>query len=233
MAVWTPAPLMLALDFDTAEEAWELAQKTAGVVNVYKVGPRLIQLSGLSLIHKLTSLAPVFVDCKYHDIPSTVEAAVRASFRAGATFVTVHASNGAATLRRLAEVEQELNKQREFHILAVTVLTSLTDETLPSNWQKQSIVEHVKSLAQEVRSAGLEGLVCSADELSVVQDLGLHCITPGIRIAGTDYQDQTRVTDPTAARRRGAWAMVVGRPILQAADPRGQAKNFLRLWDAQ
>ena len=229
---WTPAPLMLALDLDDEAKAWQIAQDLQGRVSAIKVGPRLIQKTGDRLVKDLAKLAPVFVDCKYHDIPSTMEAAVRASFAAGATFVTVHASAGPEALQRMAKVEAELNQKREFHLLAVTVLTSFSDDekSLPANWKKQAVREHVLQLATQVKAAGLTGLVCSPEELLILRDLGLNLITPGIRLPGAESHDQRRVTGPAEAKGFGAWAMVVGRPILEAPDPRQAAEQFLQAW---
>ena len=110
-------PLMLALDVDQAEVAVEFAKRLDGKLGAIKIGPRLVLRYGADLISKLATFAPVFVDNKYLDIPNTMEAAVRASFDAGATFTTIHAWAGPEALARLSKVEAELNSKRPFKIL--------------------------------------------------------------------------------------------------------------------
>src|SRR5690606_37465246 len=106
---------------------------------------------------------------KYHDIPSTMIAGIRASFEAGASFVTIHASCGPEALKQIAKVEAELNGQRPFQILCVTVLTSLGEGIMPANWRDVSVNDHVMALARQVHECGLAGIVCAPDELAMLR----------------------------------------------------------------
>jgi orotidine-5'-phosphate decarboxylase len=220
--------LILALDLDSPQEALDLAQKLQGKVGVFKVGPRFVMRAGPEGLEKLRSCGEIFLDCKFHDIPSTMESAVRTSFELGASLVTVHASAGREALKLMAQVESELSQQRKFRILAVTVLTSFSEEGLPKNWQIQSMQKHVLDLVSEVRASGLTAVVCSPHELEVLKNQGLFLVTPGVRFpeeAGKD--DQKRIMSPSDAIGAGASAVVVGRPILQAKDPLRAVERYL------
>ncbi|MCB0357135.1 MAG: orotidine-5'-phosphate decarboxylase [Bdellovibrionales bacterium] len=221
-------PIFVALDVNTDKEALKLARNVAPYVGGYKVGPRLMVKYGEKIVQSLAELGEVFVDNKYYDIPSTVVAAVRATFAAGASYTTVHASNGKECLEELAELEIELNQQRAFTILAVTVLTSFDNDKKPVNWCDKDLSEQVKMLAAEVFQAGLHGVVCSPLE---VKELKSHYpqgffVTPGIRLLDNSRDDQKRILTPQQAIELGASALVVGRPIVSAADPEVAASHF-------
>jgi orotidine-5'-phosphate decarboxylase len=177
---------------------------------------------------ELCALGKVFLDCKFHDIPSTTNSAVRTAFELGATYVTVHASVGSTALGILAQTEKVLSAQREFKILCVTVLTSFDEGTLPKNWKAQSIESHVQNLVTEVQTAGLSGVVCSPHELMGLQNKNLFLVAPGIRFADGDNADQVRVMEPAQALRAGASAIVVARPIIQSTDPVAAAERIVK-----
>jgi orotidine-5'-phosphate decarboxylase len=224
-------PLILALDIDSRDDARKILDHVGDLVGGVKLGPRLVYRYGAEFVTELAEVAPVFVDNKYFDIPSTMLAAVRASFEAGATLVTVHALAGSQAMRELSQLESELNRIRPFKILAVTVLTSWDRESLPAGFHSWSIENHVRSLTQEVYNAGLTGLVCSGHELEYLNYPGLFKVTPGIRLS-TDQtpsasEDQKRVMTPKQAMRAGASALVIGRPILQAHKPRATILDIL------
>src|SRR5690606_29547031 len=141
---------------------------------------------------EMASRGPIFLDNKHFDIPSTMEAAVRASFEAGASLVTVHALSGAEALKRMAAVEAELSQIRPFKILAVTILTSWDQDSLPSVMKPQKISEHVTDLVALVQSSGLSGIVCSPHELELLQKRDLYLVTPGIRFNMQNSGDQKR-----------------------------------------
>ncbi len=214
-------PLMLALDVDTAEEARRISELLHGKLGAIKIGPRLTMRYGADLVRELAKAAPVFVDNKYLDIPNTMEAAIRATFDAGATFATIHAWAGAEALERLAAVERELNEKRPFKILNVTVLTSFAEGKLPPGLEPRAIHEHVDGLADLVLQCGLTGLVCSSQEVSRLRAKSQKAflVTPGIRLPTDAAGDQKRVETPEAAIRQGSSALVVGRPIYAAQDP--------------
>jgi orotidine-5'-phosphate decarboxylase len=219
-------PLIVALDVDSENEALALAQDLGDIAGCFKLGPRLIYRYGASLVQKIARETPVFVDCKYFDIPSTMVSAVRASFEAGATLVTVHAMAGKEALAELAKLESELNTQRPFQILAVTVLTSFSQEGLPSVLRDQPIASHVLDLATLVKESGLSGVVSSPEELEILKDLDLAMVTPGIRFSEEDKGDQKRVLNPAQAIAAGASAVVVGRPIIANPNPRKAALDY-------
>lgn len=220
-------PVVLALDVDTREEALRIADQVGDVVGGIKLGPRLCLRYGQSLVEEMVARAPVFLDNKHFDIPSTMEAAVRASFDAGASVVTVHALSGAEALQRMAAVEAELNMRRPFRVLCVTILTSWSHESMPPVMKEQKLSEHVVELADFAVNAGLTGLVCSPLELKYLGGKGLFLLTPGIRFDTDERGDQKRVAGPREALEQGASALVVGRPILQAANPREAALRFV------
>jgi orotidine-5'-phosphate decarboxylase len=223
-------PLMLAADVDSAEECLRLAQLLEGNLGAIKIGPRLTVRYGADLISKLARMAPVFVDNKYLDIPNTMEAAIRATFDAGATFATVHAWAGAEALERLAKVEFELNEKRPFKILIVTILTSFSEKTLPPGLKAQALGEHVSLLADLAISSGLTGLVCSPHEVAALRakSKSAFLVTPGVRLPTDSLGDQKRVETPEVAIRQGASALVVGRPIYEAKDPLDAAQRILQ-----
>lgn len=220
------SPLIVALDVDDVERVRSLVDDLADFAGCFKVGPRLVYRYGESLVREISEKAPVFVDCKFFDIPSTMEASVRAAFEAGATFVTIHALAGPQALQRMAQVEQELNFRRPFKILSVTILTSWKDGELPSQLVQKPIVEHVKSLVADVQAAGMKGIVCSPMELESLPVENLYCVTPGVRLPMADKGDQSRVLTPDEAIEAGAKAFVVGRPIVEAKSPREAAMDY-------
>ncbi len=220
-------PLIFALDVDSEEEAFRKLKPVIDLVGGVKIGPRLSYRYGAAFIAKVADQVPVFVDNKYFDIPSTMKSAVRASFEAGATLVTVHAMAGQEALKELAQLEVELNRIRPFKILAVTILTSWEKSSLPENFHSWSIENHVKSLAQLVYHSGIRGLVCSGHELELISQKDFFKVIPGIRLSSDPTQDQKRVMTPKQAIKAGAQALVVGRPILESSDPRQTVLEIL------
>lgn len=221
-------PLFVALDVDSADKALELVKETRAFVGGFKVGPRLSLRYGESLLREISRHGSMFIDNKYFDIPSTMEAAIRASFAVGASYCTVHAQAGIEALSRLAEVEKELSNQRPFKILAVTVLTSFRQDTLPIVTKSMSIAEQVEVLAKLTIDCGLTGIVCSPDEVEGLRAKfpTAFLVTPGVRLSHDDKGDQNRVSDPCTALRRGASALVVGRPICESLEPANAAKTY-------
>ncbi|UOF01195.1 orotidine-5'-phosphate decarboxylase [Bdellovibrio reynosensis] len=220
-------PIILALDVDTRDQALKIADDLREIVGGFKLGPRLCLRYGMEFVKEVAQRGPIFLDNKHFDIPSTMEAAVRASFDAGASLVTVHALSGLEALKRMAAVEKELNQIRPFKILAVTILTSWDQNSLPGNMKTQPIAQHVTELVSLVKSAGLTSVVCSPHELDLLQNQDLYLVTPGIRFSMQDSGDQKRIMDPKEALRKGASALVVGRPILEAKDIKETATDFV------
>ena len=221
-------PLCIALDVDSKEQALRLTEELADLAGGFKLGPRLINRYGSELVERIAKKAPVFVDCKFFDIPSTMLAAVQAAFDSGASLVTVHALSGAEALTCLAELEQNLSKQRPFRILAVTILTSWNEQSFPANFRQQSVPNHVLQLAELTKSSGLSSVVCSPEEIGLLKSLGMYLLTPGIRFSDeASNDDQKRVLGPKEALALGSSALVVGRPIIQAKKPREAAEKFI------
>ncbi len=231
-------PVFVALDVDDDRSAIKIASETAPFVGGFKIGPRLILRYGSELIGKLARSAPVFVDCKFHDIPSTVVSALEAAHSAGASFATVHASNGVECLREVARIEKELSKSRAFRVLAVTVLTSFNESNLPGNWRTDTVKNHVFKLADLAMEAGLSGLVCSPLEVAALRAKFGHAflVTPGIRPANESKastalpksDDQARTMTPSQALQAGANALVIGRPIVSMPNPRDAAERIAK-----
>lgn len=229
-------PLCVALDLDDEKMAFQLARSLAPWVGAFKVGPRLIFNGASSLIQDLALLAPVFVDFKFFDIPSTMCSAVEAVFNKGASFVTVHALAGPVALGELAKLEEKLCQERAFKVLAVTVLTSFNRDNLPAGLRGKNPAELVEQLAGDVIQSGLKGLVCSPHELSQIRKMqsDIFIVTPGIRLPegearGSDPQDdQSRVMEPHRALKLGSNLLVVGRPVLTAQDPVGFCKSLVK-----
>lgn len=224
-------PLIFALDVDSEEEAFKKLKPVVDLVGGVKIGPRLAYRYGASFVQKIAEQTSVFVDNKYFDIPSTMRAAVKASFDAGATLVTVHAMSGSAALKEMAQLEVELNRIRPFKILAVTILTSWDSSSLPPNFHSWSIENHVKSLSQLVYQSGVRGLVCSGHELDMIPQQDFFKVVPGIRLSSAGAvemsEDQKRIMTPKQAMKAGAQALVIGRPILESSNPRETVLEIL------
>lgn len=222
-------PIIVALDVDSRERCLELARLLGDRVGAFKIGPRLIVRYGAGLVDEVAACAPVFIDNKYLDIPNTMESAIRATFAAGASLATVHAWAGPEALSRLAKVEAELSAQRPFRILVVTVLTSFSSETLPPYLREFPIVEQVRQLAASAIDCGLSGLVCSPEEVADLRARhpSAFLVTPGIRLSDGTKDDQRRVLGPHQALARGASALVIGRPIVDAQDPVAAAERVI------
>ncbi len=235
------AQLVVALDFQTSAEALRMAKKVQGVAPWMKVGLELFVAEGPCIVRELKALGfKVFVDLKFMDIPNTVRGAVRSCVKSGADMLNIHACGG-ADMARVAvsardEAASELGLAAKPLLFAVTVLTSMMDPSLPVlNGREPAAV--VLELAKASRDAGLDGVVCSGQEVARIKaecGPGFLCLTPGIRIpdpsAATSLQadDQRRVMTPEAAVAAGSDFLVVGRPITRAVDPAQSARDILR-----
>jgi orotidine-5'-phosphate decarboxylase len=212
--------LIVALDFPSAEVAMYLVDQLQGSCRWFKVGMELYYAAGNAVVEHLRERGfEVFLDLKLHDIPNTVAGAVRTVARSGASLLTVHAGGGEAMMRAAAEAASAPNSPR---LLAVTVLTSMDAGQLSGVGVNDSPDAQVVRLAKLARTAGVEGLVCSAEEVGAVRAaMGPDAllVVPGIRPTGADAGDQRRVATPAEAIARGASMLVVGRPITQATDP--------------
>ena len=214
----TPAPIAVALDAPDLETAARWAGLVTPHVSTVKVGLELYLRYGPDVIASVrgASGVQVFLDLKLHDIPNTVAGATRAVARLKPAFLTVHAAGGPAMIR--AAVEAAPNTQ----IAAVTVLTSLTADDLGAVGLQGPATDAARRLAVLAVEAGAQALVCSPHEVAAVRaEVGpdITLITPGVRPAGADTQDQARVATPEQALANGADLLVIGRPITGSADP--------------
>ncbi len=213
--------LIVALDVSSAAHARQIVQSIGDAATTYKVGKQLFTAEGPQLVRELiASGRKVFLDLKYHDIPNTVGAAVRSAGELGVAMLTVHASGGSKMLKSAAEAAAQSPAQPM--VLAVTVLTSLSDDDLPEIGVSGTVLAQVLRLGTLARKAGCGGLVASAREARELRrELGqdFAIVTPGVRPAGSADGDQARVVTPRAAIAAGATHLVVGRPILESAYP--------------
>jgi orotidine-5'-phosphate decarboxylase len=222
--------LIVALDVSSASEAQEIVRDLGSLIATYKVGHQLFTAEGPAVVrHLVSSGKKVFLDLKFHDIPNTVAGAVRSAAALGAAMLTVHAAGGSAMLR--AAVDAARQASRAPAILAVTVLTSLSDTDLQETGISGRARDQALVLATLARSCGCDGIVASPNEARLIrQDLGTGfvIVTPGIRPAGSAQADQARVATPAEALASGADYLVVGRPITHATDREKAARQILK-----
>jgi len=213
------APILVALDVDTAEDAVRIARELAPHVAGFAVGPGLIHGPGPGVVGAVARLGPVFADAKLHDIPGRVEAAARRLAEYGARWVSVHASGGSAMLAAAGAGLEAGARGDSAGLLAVTVLTSL-DASRTAAAFGRSPGELVARLARLAAEEGADGIVCAPKELGVVAEVapGLLRVTPGIRVGGSG-DEGPRTATPADALRRGADLLVIGAPIVAASDP--------------
>jgi len=221
-------PLIFSLDVSNLAEAEKWVFEIGSLVGCIKLGPRILLQASRDWIREISKVSPLFFDCKFFDIPSTVTASVETCFDLGASIVTVHALNGASTLSALSKLQNVLSNDRPFLISPVTILTSFSQIDLSPSFASQSLDQHVQSMINLVTDSGLSSLVCSPLDASFVRSRGLLPITPGIRSSGESKQDQYRTLSAKEAIRVGAWALVIGRPILNAQDPKLWVSNCLQ-----
>ena len=222
------AELIVALDVNNRQEAVEKVKAIGDSVGFYKIGLELFTAEGPDVVKAVKDLGKrIFLDLKFHDIPRTVERAVKSGGKLGVDLMTIHSVGGKAMIRAAADAAAEFGANGP-KILAVTVLTSLDQTDLEDVGIKgRTPAEQVEAMARFAVDNGANGLVCSPREvgnLSKMLKAGTLFITPGVRPAGSAVGDQKRVATPAEAVRDGATHLVVGRPILAAEDPVAAAK---------
>ena len=224
--------LIVALDVPTPQEAISLVDRLAGSVGMFKVGSQLFTAAGPSFVQELLSRGEkVFLDLKYHDIPNTVASAVARAGQLGVSFVDVHALGGRAMLEAAVGALPAMGTR----LLAITILTSHDEGTLDEIGFDHDLAGQVKRLAVLARDAGVDGVVASPHEVAMIRQAcgpAFTIVTPGIRPLGSAAADQARAATPRAALQAGASYIVVGRPILQAADPRAAAAAIVEEMEA-
>jgi len=213
--------LIVALDLPEVATAEALIARLGDSVTFYKIGYQLAYAGGLPLVGRLADAGKkVFIDLKLHDIGNTVARGVESIAKSGATFLTVHA------YPQTMKAAVEASAGSGLKILAVTVLTSYDDGDLHAAGYRLGVSDLVEARAQQAQVLGVDGLVCSPEEAASLHKIVGHqmvLVTPGIRPAGSATGDQKRIMTPARAIAAGSDYLVVGRPVLEAADPKAAA----------
>ena len=217
-------PIYLALDVPQLNDGIDLVNKVKGHVGGIKLGLEFFCAHGAHGVHMIGQLGlPVFLDLKLHDIPNTVAGAMQAIHVLEPAIVTVHAGGGRAMMEDAKAAAGENTR-----VVAVTMLTSMDERDLARTGIEGSAHDQVMRLAQLANDAGLDGIVCSGQEVKAVHDQWRDgfFVVPGLRPAGSAVGDQKRVVTPRQARDRGASVLVIGRPISRADDPARAARDI-------
>ena len=216
---------IIALDVPSVAAAQALVERLGDSVSFYKIGYQLAFAGGLSLAETLIRAnKQVFIDLKLHDIGNTVAKGVENVAKLGATFLTVHA------YPQTMKAAVDAAAGSKLRILAVTVLTSYDNADLAAAGYGSNVTDLVTKRAAQARDIGVNGLVCSAEEVASVRSIAgpkMALVTPGIRPAGAAAGDQKRVMTPAKAIAAGADYLVVGRPIVEASDPKAAAQAIV------
>ena len=216
------AELIVALDVSTIAEAEAVVARLGPAVNFYKIGLELYSATGPEVVARVKAQGKrVFLDLKLHDIPRTVERAVTSCAALGVDLLTIHSSGGRAMIRAAADAAAACGAAAP-RIVAVTCLTSLDQSDLSDLGVTRVLAEQVAALGALAVGSGASGIVCSPQEVAAMRKLlgpAALLVTPGVRPAGAAVGDQKRVATPAQAVRDGSTHLVVGRPILEAADP--------------
>ena len=213
--------MIVALDLPSVDAAEAMIARLGDSVTFYKIGYQLAYAGGLPLIRRLADAGKqVFIDLKLHDIGNTVARGVESIAAHGATFLTVHA------YPQTMKAAVDARAGSGLKILAVTVLTSYDDGDLHAAGYRLSVSDLVEARAQQAQVLGIDGIVCSPEEAAALRKIVGHqmsLVTPGIRPAGAATGDQKRIMTPARAIAAGADYLVVGRPVMEAADPKAAA----------
>lgn len=213
--------IIVSLDFPEGKQALELCEKLDPASCKLKIGKELFTKEGPTLVEKLISSDfEIFLDLKYHDIPNTVASACRVAADLGVWMLNVHASGGRNMMETAIEALDKTSHKPL--LIAVTVLTSMSQDDLAELGMTRTVDDQVMLLAKLAKSSGLNGVVCSAKEANNLKnELGddFCLVTPGIRPADSNKDDQKRVMTPTEAIAAGSHYLVIGRPITKAEDP--------------
>ena len=214
--------IIVALDYEKESDALALVDQIDPNLCRLKVGKEMFTTLGMNFVKQLHQRNfDVFLDLKYHDIPNTVARAVRSAADLGVWMVDLHASGGLRMMEEAKRILEPYGKDAPL-LIAVTVLTSMEDLDLLQIGINASPMEQVLRLAHLTQRAGLDGVVCSPQEVEILRNAcgeEFKLVTPGIRPIGADFGDQRRVMTPTAAIRAGSDYLVIGRPITKADNP--------------
>ena len=231
--------LIVALDFHTLDDVKNLVNELGDSVNFYKVGMELFYSVGAGVVEWLKAQdKKIFLDLKLHDIPNTVAGGLCSLMNLGANILNVHASGGYAMMKTAADalkVESERRGIERPKLIAITVLTSIGDAEWADLGFTLKTANQVVRFAKLAQKAGLDGVVASPQEAALIRDAcgeNFLIVTPGIRPAGANIDDQSRIATPAAALQNGATHLVIGRPIRAAQNPRDAAEKILAEMEA-
>jgi orotidine-5'-phosphate decarboxylase len=227
--------LILALDVDSVDGALDLFDRLRDRVGVFKIGMQLFTAAGPDIVRQIIAAGGrVFLDLKYHDIPNTVAAAAIEATRLGVSIFNIHASGGTEMMKRAMTAVRETAVREKLlppKVIAVTLLTSVDERTLGEIGISRPPQNVVAGLAQLAADCGLDGVVASAREIEIIRSTvtraGFIIVTPGIRPASDELDDQRRVLSAAGAIQAGADYIVVGRPILSSSNPADTAKRIV------
>ncbi len=227
-------PIIVPLDVPDRDAAMALVERLTASVGAFKIGKELFVNAGPAIVREVRATgADVFLDLKFHDIPNTVAGAVRAATRLDVQMLTIHSSGGRDMISAAENAAQEESRNSEQSlplVLGVTVLTSMDTGDINEVGVDGDVTAQVKRLAKLASTSGLRGLVCSPMEIELLRaeiSREVKLVTPGIRPASSDIQDQKRVMTPAQAVQAGADWLVIGRPITLADDPVSAAKAIV------
>ncbi len=228
--------LIVALDYETEEAALAMVERLSGLLTTFKVGSQLFTKCGPGIVRKIHDAGGrVFLDLKFHDIPTTVAKAGIEAARLGVYMFNVHASGGATMMKRCMEMVGEACEREGLTrpcIIGVTLLTSICEETLRDDLGvTRAVSEQVVHFARLARENGLDGVVASVREVEAIRQAcgkDFRIVTPGIRPSGASLDDQSRVATPGEALRQGSDYLVIGRPITAAPDPEKRVQEILQ-----
>ena len=213
--------VIIACDFKNKEDLFEFLKPFEGLNPFLKIGMEIFYKEGPQLVKTLKEMGcKIFLDLKLHDIPNTVESAMRNLSELGAEIVNCHAAGGIEMMKAARRGLDATEAGKNTQLIAVTQLTSISQEALEKELLiEKPLPEVVKTYALNAKTAGLQGVVCSPLEAPIIAELGLISVTPGIRFADDSKNDQKRVATPEYAKELGSTYIVVGRSITGAADP--------------
>lgn len=214
--------VIVACDFADKSELFSFLSKLEGETPYLKIGMELYYREGAELVRELKAKGfKIFLDLKLHDIPNTVYKAMKNLAGLGVDITNVHAAGGIEMMKAaLRGLEEGAVGVKRAELIAVTQLTSISEETLHNElWIEKPLAETVKHYAENAKTAGLDGVVCSPLEAPIIKEMGLISVTPGIRFAGDAKGDQKRIATPKLAKSFGATYIVVGRSITAAENP--------------
>jgi len=222
--------VIIACDFQNQDELFEFLKPFDGLNPFLKIGMEIFYKEGPQLVKKLKDMGcRIFLDLKLHDIPNTVEKAMKNIAQLGVEITNVHAAGGIKMMEAARKGLDSVEAGKNTKLIAVTQLTSISQEALENELLiEKPLPEVVKAYALNAKAAGLDGVVCSALEAPIIKKLGLISVTPGIRFADDSVNDQKRVATPAYAKELGSSYIVVGRSITAAEEPVAAYKRCVK-----